>query len=92
MEIDCHEIKYFLVTTYSDVCSRFGQLIGKVDKAIKKLSIMRAFKWRRIWDSNPGDTRMPDGFQDRSDQPLRQSSEKLLTYNIRKKIISKVLF
>ena len=50
------------------------------------------FKWRRIWDSNPGDTRMPDGFQDRSDQPLRQSSEKLLYYNTLKNYYVKHFF
>ncbi len=60
---------------------------------IKKGPLRKALlKWRRIWDSNPGDTRMPDGFQDRSDQPLRQSSEKLLYYNTSKKYYVKNFF
>ena len=41
----------------------------------KKRAPKGSFKWRRIWDSNPGDTRMPDGFQDRSNQPLWHSSK-----------------
>ena len=44
----------------------------------KKYSPFQDFKWRRKWDSNPRYARTYDGFQDRSDQPLRHSSKNYL--------------
>ena len=62
---------------FSTRLGRMQQLFLSLPKnrmSIKKATLEGCFSWRRDRDSNPGTSKLVNGFRDRPDRPLRHLS------------------